>query len=182
MFYRTARFILHLQDVHSVSLQLAYSSAVAQFRALKATQEASARFAQMEAESYGADFGPGMIGAGVKAEDKALDRWDAEHQSSQALGGGKKKEEEQSGFAQLAQGAVRGIWTGGSEYLHPAAAAVKATAAGPKEAGTDEGVKAEGEEQVEATVHDALDMLRHVYEPQQEQVVSPFSTFGGSVT
>lgn len=79
---RTARYVLHLRDAFKLPLAQAYSTAVAQFRSLKATLEAATRFAQLEAESYGADFGSGRIGAGVKAEEKMLDLWDAQHGAS----------------------------------------------------------------------------------------------------
>ena len=74
-------YTMHLHLLHQVPLSEAYSSAVAQFRSLRATHQYALRTAQLEAQSYGAEFtSVGFIGAGSIAEERHLKRWDEEGQ------------------------------------------------------------------------------------------------------
>ena len=70
------QYVLNLHDSHQVPLATAYKSAVAQFRALRATHAVATRAAQVEAEALGGSFSSeGYIGAGARAEDRYLNKW-----------------------------------------------------------------------------------------------------------
>lgn len=133
--HRTARYVLHLKEAYSMPLAQAYSSAVAQFRTLKATLEGASRMAQLEAEAYGAQFGPGRIGAGAKAEEKMLDLWDAQHGLSTTSTSDSGASSSSASFASIMAGAGAGDqppktfgWTGGKAYLRPGALSQSSTA------------------------------------------------------
>lgn len=101
-------------------LAQAYTSAVVQFRALRATFEAATKFAQLEAEFYGAQFGGGRIEAGLRAEEKVMDQWSTHQGASTSSNSAATP----SSFTSLLDNSysqpVDSLpWSGGKEYLRP---------------------------------------------------------------
>jgi small subunit ribosomal protein S23 len=72
VFLSAVRFTVSLHENHEVPLSQAYGAAVAQFRALRAEHSVATSAAAMEAESYGAVFGPSETQRGFMQEEEHL--------------------------------------------------------------------------------------------------------------
>ena len=67
-------FVINLHEAFNLSLIDAYSTAISQFRTLRAEHEMSNRAAHLEAVSHGTIFF-GEIQKGILVEEKVLDEW-----------------------------------------------------------------------------------------------------------
>ena len=69
------RYAVNLHEHHGQSLNEAYASAVAQFRALRAEHDIASKIALREAEHNGIEFGPDEVERVWEMEEKHLDSW-----------------------------------------------------------------------------------------------------------
>lgn len=69
-------FVVNLHRNHDKTISQAYSHAVGQFRSLRAEQYYATQFGIMEAEEFGAIFGPTEIQKGFIKERGSLDSWE----------------------------------------------------------------------------------------------------------
>ncbi|KAI0066479.1 hypothetical protein BV25DRAFT_1868177 [Artomyces pyxidatus] len=107
------RFAVHLHEHHGHTLSDAYSTAIGQFRSLRAEHQIATRFAAQEAEAYGAVFGPSVTERGHAAEARVI--------AENAL----KKEQMDEGELVArkrwrmiaARGRGAGAWSRGEEYV-----------------------------------------------------------------
>ncbi|KAH9486580.1 37S ribosomal protein S25, mitochondrial [Psilocybe cubensis] len=70
------RFALNLYQYHNVTLNEAYSRAVAQFRTLRSEHHVASRIAVLEAEQLGSTFGPSHIEESFVRQKQSLATWD----------------------------------------------------------------------------------------------------------
>ncbi|KAG8896814.1 mitochondrial ribosomal small subunit component, partial [Tulasnella sp. 403] len=66
------QFTMCLHEHHEKPLSLAYRTAVLQFRGLRSEYEMASAFSAQEAESYGAEFGPGELDKGFMRERQSI--------------------------------------------------------------------------------------------------------------
>ncbi|CCM04204.1 uncharacterized protein FIBRA_06370 [Fibroporia radiculosa] len=69
------RFAVNLHFSHGQPLTKAYLSAVSQFRSLRSEQQFASKFALLEAQHYGIEFGPSQVEIAFRKEEEALDSW-----------------------------------------------------------------------------------------------------------
>ena len=67
-------FVINLHEAHKLSLIDAYSTAISQFRTLRAEHEIGNRAAHLEAVSHGMIYF-GEIQKGILVEERVLDEW-----------------------------------------------------------------------------------------------------------
>ena len=82
-FYSAIRFALNLRQHHGMPVSRAYSVSVAQFRSLRSEQEVATMIAALEAEYYGAEFGPMETERGFNKELEALKTWEVDERYDQ---------------------------------------------------------------------------------------------------
>ncbi|KAG5654725.1 hypothetical protein H0H81_007481 [Sphagnurus paluster] len=106
------RFVLNLHEHHRKPLAEAYTTAVAQFRALRSEHHVATTFAVMEAEHLGAIFSRGEIEHGFEKEKKGLVTFERREELDEGAIAARKRwkavVERNDGVKQ---------WTKGEEYV-----------------------------------------------------------------
>ena len=111
-FLSAVRFALTLHQHHEMPLSRAYATSVAQFRALRSEQEVANMIATLEAEAYGAEFGPTETERGFSKELEALKTWNVDERYDQNAIAARKR---WKAVVEREQPAVP--WTAGQEYV-----------------------------------------------------------------
>lgn len=111
-FLSAIRFALTLYEHHEMPLSRAYATSVAQFRSLRSEQEVATMIAALEAEAYGAEFGPNETERGFNKEREAFKSWDTDARYDQNAIAARKR---WKAVVEREQPAVP--WTGGQEYV-----------------------------------------------------------------
>ena len=111
-FLSAVRFALTLHQDHEMPLSRAYATSVAQFRSLRSEQEIANTIATLEAEAYGAEFGPTETERGFNKELDALKTWHVDERYDQNAIAARKR---WKAVVEREQPAVP--WTAGQEYV-----------------------------------------------------------------
>ena len=106
------RFALTLHQHHEMPLSRAYATSVAQFRSLRSEQEVANTIATLEAEAYGAEFGPTETERGFNKEIEALKTWRVDERYDQNAIAARKR---WRAVVEREQPAIP--WTAGQEYV-----------------------------------------------------------------
>jgi small subunit ribosomal protein S23 len=85
------RFAVSLHEHHNVPVSRAYTMAVEQFRSLRSEHHIATTMAVVEAEEFGAEFGPTMNERMFVEEMKAVDSWQSAKESNEAAMASSKK-------------------------------------------------------------------------------------------
>ena len=104
---------MNLHEYHGLPLTEAYSTSIAQFRALRSEHHIASAFAAQEAEAYGATFGPSAIENSFMQEEKVLAerRIKSEQMDERELTARKRWR------AVVNRGGSPGEWSRGQEYV-----------------------------------------------------------------
>lgn len=110
--YSAIRFTLNLYEHHKTPISEAYSTAVAQFRALRSEHHIATTFATIEAEQLGAIFSKGEIAHAFEKEKKNLATFERREELDEGAIAARKRwkaivERQDGGQA----------WTKGAEYV-----------------------------------------------------------------
>ena len=106
------RFAVNLHRHHGLPLSRAYATSVAQFRSLRSEQEVANTIATLEAEYYGAEFGPTETERGFNKELEALKTWQVDERYDQNAIAARKR---WKAVVEREQAPVP--WTAGQEYV-----------------------------------------------------------------
>ena len=106
------RFAVNLHRHHGMPLSRAYATSVAQFRSLRSEQEVANTIATLEAEYYGAEFGPTETERGFNKELEALKTWHVDERYDQNAIAARKR---WKAVVEREQPPVP--WTAGQEYV-----------------------------------------------------------------
>jgi small subunit ribosomal protein S23 len=106
------RFAVNLYHYHHIPLSQAYARAISQFRSLRSEHHIATTFAALEAEAYGAKFGPTEIESGFEKEKESLKTFERREELDEGAMAARKRwraiVEKQGGVGQ---------WTKGEEYV-----------------------------------------------------------------
>lgn len=69
------KFVINLHEHHDLSLNHAYSAAVAQFRALRSERSVASHVALLEARQLGIQLGPSAVEQTFAKEEKQFETW-----------------------------------------------------------------------------------------------------------
>ncbi|KZT05827.1 uncharacterized protein LAESUDRAFT_813088 [Laetiporus sulphureus 93-53] len=106
------RFALNLHFYQEVALTEAYSTAVAQFRALRSEQEVAKKIALLEAEYMGIRLGPTVVDITFDKEEQALNSWTERQEVNVGQSTSKKRWK-----AIMEREGPPPSWTRGQEYV-----------------------------------------------------------------
>lgn len=110
--FSAVRFAVNLHRHHGMPLSRAYATSVAQFRSLRSEQEVANTIATLEAEYYGAEFGPTETEQGFNKELEALKTWHVDERYDQNAIAARKR---WKAVVEREQPPVP--WTAGQEYV-----------------------------------------------------------------
>ncbi|KAF9527760.1 mitochondrial ribosomal protein S25-domain-containing protein [Crepidotus variabilis] len=106
------KFCLNLYQHHGLSLSDAYTTSVAQYRALRSEHHISTTFAVQEAQFLGSTFGPSEIETSLNLQKKALQTWSRKEELDEGAIAARKR---WKAIVEKSHG--RGQWSKGEEYV-----------------------------------------------------------------
>lgn len=111
--HSAVKYTINLHKYHEIPLSKAYARAIAQFRSLRAEHHIATTTAVMEAEAYGAAFGPTHIEQGFAKEQKELEAW---HKKGELDAGAIAARKRWRAIIER-HGRVGSEWSKGQEYV-----------------------------------------------------------------